>query len=250
MISPATAVIDVRNLTRTFKRFKAVDSISFQVDKGEVFGLLGANGAGKTTTIRMLTGLLRPSGGEAWVTGVPIHTKPEAVKPRIGYMSQKFSLYEELTVEENLVFFGGIYGLKRHELSRRRCELIETFHLEEMVHRLTSDLSTGFRQRLALASALIHKPLLLFLDEPTGGIDPISRRNFWRTIADLAEEGTTVVVTTHYMDEAEYCHRLGIMRDGRLVAIGAPSELRRRHGAQTMEEVFLDIASRTSEVSL
>ena len=250
MISQTNAAIDVRNLTRTFKRFKAVDSVSFQVDKGEVFGLLGANGAGKTTTIRMLTGLLRPSGGEAWVTGVPIHSKPEAVKPRIGYMSQKFSLYEELTVEENLIFFGGIYGLKRQELSRRRCELIETFHLEEMAHRLTSDLSTGFRQRLALASALVHKPLLLFLDEPTGGIDPISRRNFWRAIADLAEAGTTVVVTTHYMDEAEYCHRLGIMRDGKLAVTGTPSELRRRHGAETMEEVFLDIASRTSEVSL
>lgn len=250
MISPSAAVIDARNLTRTFKRFTAVDSISFQVERGEVFGLLGANGAGKTTTIRMLTGLLRPSGGEAWVTGVPIHIKPEAVKPRIGYMSQKFSLYEELTVEENLVFFGGIYGLKRHELSSRRAELIETFHLESMARRLTSDLPTGFRQRLALASALIHKPLLLFLDEPTGGIDPISRRNFWRVIADLAEEGTTIVVTTHYMDEAEYCHRLGIMRDGKLVTIGSPSELRRRHGAETMEDVFLDIASRAPEVSL
>ncbi len=250
MISPSAAVIDARNLSRTFKRFKAVDSISFQVERGEVFGLLGANGAGKTTTIRMLTGLLRPSGGEAWVTGVPIHIKPEAVKPRIGYMSQKFSLYEELTVEENLVFFGGIYGLKRHELSSRRSELIETFHLESMARRLTSDLPTGFRQRLALASALIHKPLLLFLDEPTGGIDPISRRNFWRVIADLAEEGTTIVVTTHYMDEAEYCHRLGVMRDGKLVTVGSPSELRRRHGAETMEDVFLDIVSRAPEVSL
>jgi ABC-2 type transport system ATP-binding protein len=175
--------------------------------------------------------------------------KAEAVKPHIGYMSQKFSLYEELTVEENLIFFGGVYGLDRHELSRRRSELMETFHLDDMARRLTSELPTGFRQRLALASALIHKPLLLFLDEPTGGIDPISRRNFWRVIADLAEEGTTVVVTTHYMDEAEYCHRLGIMRDGRLVAVDTPSELRRSHGAGTMEEVFLDIASRTTEVS-
>ncbi len=243
MSPPETTAIKVMDLTRIFGRFVAVDSVSFRIGQGEIFGLLGANGAGKTTIIRMLTGLLRPSGGEAWVVGVPVHSKPEAVKPRIGYMSQKFSLYEELTVEENLTFFGGVYGLPRRELALRRSELIETFGLADITDRLTSSLPTGYRQRLALASALIHRPLLLFLDEPTGGIDPVSRRTFWRVIAGLAEGGTTVLVTTHYMDEAEYCHRLGIMREGKIVAVGSPTELRRLHNVGSIEEVFLDIAS-------
>jgi ABC-2 type transport system ATP-binding protein len=245
MEGPAVA-IEVKDLCRDFGRFRAVDEVSFSVERGEVFGLLGSNGAGKTTTIRMLTGLLRPTGGEAWVVGVPIHTRPEAVKPRIGYMSQKFSLYEELTVRENLTFFGGVYGLPKHELSQRRSELMGTFGLTESADRITSDLPTGFRQRLALASALLHRPQLLFLDEPTGSVDPVSRRTFWRVIAHLADGGTTVVVTTHYMDEAEYCHRLGIMREGRIVATGSPSALRRGHKAASMEEVFLDIASKGS----
>ena len=237
------AAIQARALTRTFGRFTAVDAVSFRVERGEVFGLLGANGAGKTTTIRMLTGLLRPSGGEAWVVGVPVHSAPESVKPRIGYMSQKFSLYEDLTVAENMTFFGGVYGLPRRVLALRRAELLDLFDLAELANRLTSQLAMGHRQRLALASALIHRPQLLFLDEPTGGIDPISRRTFWRTIAGLAEVGTTVMVTTHYMDEAEYCHRLGIMRDGRIVAVGSPRDLRREYNAATIEEVFLAIAS-------
>jgi len=241
---PAEGVaIEARALTRTFGRFTAVDAVSFRIERGEVFGLLGANGAGKTTTIRMLTGLLRPSGGEAWVVGVPVHSAPESVKPRIGYMSQKFSLYEDLTVAENLTFFGGVYGLPGRVLAHRRAELLDLFDLTELANRLTSQLAMGHRQRLALASALIHRPLLLFLDEPTGGIDPVSRRSFWRMIAGLADGGTTVMVTTHYMDEAEYCHRLAVMRDGRVVAVGSPRDLRGEYNAATMEEVFLAIAS-------
>jgi len=239
---PETIAIKTHELTRTFKRFTAVDSISFQVQKGEIFGLLGANGAGKTTTIRMLTGLLRPSRGEAWVAGIPVHSSPERVKRRLGYMSQRFSLYEDLTVAENLTFFGGVYGLRRSDLRRRKEALLDLFDLKDLADRITSSLPTGHRQRLALASALVHEPQLLFLDEPTGGIDPVARRTFWRVISDLASAGTTIMVTTHYMDEAEYCHRLGIMRDGRIVAVGSPDELRSTHQAATMEEVFLSVA--------
>lgn len=242
MTPPETIAIETHELTRTFKRFTAVDSISFQVQKGEIFGLLGANGAGKTTTIRMLTGLLRPSRGEAWVAGIPVHSSPERVKCRLGYMSQRFSLYEDLTVAENLTFFGGVYGLRRSDLRRRKEALLDLFDLKDLADRITSSLPTGHRQRLALASALVHEPQLLFLDEPTGGIDPVARRTFWRVISDLASAGTTIMVTTHYMDEAEYCHRLGIMRDGRIVAVGSPDELRSTHQAATMEEVFLSVA--------
>jgi ABC-2 type transport system ATP-binding protein len=243
VIPDGDIAIQAQDLTRRFGRFTAVDVVSFQIHRGEVFGLLGANGAGKTTTIRMLTGLLRPTGGEAWVVGVPVHSTPEAVKSRLGYMSQKFSLYEDLTVRENLTFFGGAYGLRRRELANRRSELLELFDLSEWADRITGSLPTGHRQRLALASALIHEPPLLFLDEPTGGIDPVSRRNFWRVISDLASAGATIMVTTHYMDEAEYCHRLGIMRAGRIEAVGSPGELRTTYEAATMEEVFLSVAA-------
>jgi len=249
MIPPETTAIETRGITRRFGRFTAVDEVSIRVYQGEVFGLLGANGAGKTTTIRMLTGLLRPSRGEAWVVGVPVHSTPERVKHRLGYMSQRFSLYEDLTVGENLTFFGGIYGLRRADIIRRKEELLDLFDLEGLADRITSSLPTGHRQRLALASALIHQPPLLFLDEPTGGIDPVARRTFWRVISDLAVTGTTVMVTTHYMDEAEYCHRLGIMREGRIVAVGTPDELRERHSAATMEEVFLAVAGQREAVS-
>jgi len=183
------------------------------------------------------------------VVGVPVHSSPEKVKHRLGYMSQRFSLYEDLTVGENLTFFGGVYGLLRADIRRRKEELLDLFDLEGLADRITSSLPTGHRQRLALASALIHEPALLFLDEPTGGIDPVARRNFWRVIADLAVAGTTVMVTTHYMDEAEYCHRLGIMREGRIVAVGTPDELRERHSAATMEEVFLGVAGKQEEAS-
>ncbi len=241
--------IRIEGLTRRFGSFVAVDRVSFAVDRGEVFGLLGANGAGKTTAIRMMTGLLRPSGGEGWLAGIPVHERPEAVKPHLGYMSQKFSLYEDLTVSENLRFFGGVYGLPNGELTARRSELLATFGLTEWSGRITADLPTGHQQRLALACALVHRPQLLFLDEPTGGVDPLARRSFWRVIADLAQAGTTVLVTTHYMDEAEYCHRLGIMRSGRMVAIGSPEELRARHGAPSMEEVFTRLVVGNGEAS-
>lgn len=241
--------IRVEGLTRRFGSFVAVDRISFAVDRGEVFGLLGANGAGKTTAIRMMTGLLRPSGGEGWVAGIPVHQHPEAVKPHIGYMSQKFSLYEDLTVSENLRFFGGIYGLPNGELTNRRSELLDMFGLTEWSGRITAALPTGHRQRLALACALMHSPQLLFLDEPTGGVDPLARRSFWRIIADLAQAGTTVLVTTHYLDEAEYCHRLGIMRAGRMAAIGSPEELRARHGTSSIEEVFTRLVVGDGEAS-
>ncbi len=243
MTPPADIAIQAVDLTRRFGRFTAVDAVSFAVARGEIFGLLGANGAGKTTIIRMLTGLLRPSGGEAWVVGVPVHDRPEQVKPRLGYMSQKFSLYEDLTVEENLSFFGGVYGLRRRELAGRRTELIDLFDLGRMGDRTTGQLPVGHRQRLALACALIHRPSLLFLDEPTGGIDPVARRRFWRIISEAARQGTTILVTTHYMDEAEYCHRLGIMQAGRLAATGSPPELRAGYRAASIEEVFMAIAS-------
>ncbi|MFO7768358.1 MAG: ABC transporter ATP-binding protein [bacterium] len=233
--------IRAESLTRRFGSFTAVDRIDFEVARGEVFGLLGANGAGKTTTIRMLTGLLRPSEGEAWVAGIPVHREPERVKEQIGYMSQRFSLYEDLTVAENLTFFGGVYGLAGPRLARRRDELLETFGMVGERKRLTASLPAGLKQRLALASALIHEPLLLFLDEPTAAVDPVARRTFWQVIARLASGGTTVLVTTHYMDEAEYCHRVAIMRRGIIADIGTPGALREGHGAVSMEEVFLDL---------
>jgi ABC-2 type transport system ATP-binding protein len=249
-MNPAgTTAIETRGLTRQFGKFTAVDRVSFRVEQGEVFGLLGANGAGKTTTIRMLTGLLRPSRGEAWVVGIPVHASPEQVKRRLGYMSQRFSLYEDLTVAENLTFFGGVYGLPGSRLADRREALLDLFDLGGLADRVTASLPTGHRQRLALASALIHEPPLLFLDEPTGGIDPVARRTFWRVISDLAAAGTTVVVTTHYMDEAEYCHRLGIMREGRIVAVGSPDELRTKHRAVSVEEVFLAVAGAVEDAS-
>ncbi len=239
MNSPAETAIRAVALTRRFGRFTAVDAVDFEVGRGEVFGLLGANGAGKTTIIRMLTGLLRPTSGEGWVVGVPVHRYPERVKPRLGYMSQKFSLYEDLTVRENLTFFGGVYGLAGRALARRREELLGLFGLEEMAGRLTGSLPAGHRQRLALACALVHRPPLLFLDEATASVDPVARRTFWRVIGGLAEEGTTVLVTTHYMDEAEYCHRVAVMREGRIVGVGPPAELRARHKVESMQAVFL-----------
>jgi ABC-2 type transport system ATP-binding protein len=236
---PPETAIRAAGLTRRFGRFIAVDQVSFEVRQGEVFGLLGANGAGKTTTIRMLTGLLRPTSGEGWVVGVPVHLQPERVKPRLGYMSQKFSLYEDLTVAENLTFFGGVYGLPGRALAARREELLALFQLEDLTGRLTASLPAGHRQRLALACALVHRPPLLFLDEATASVDPLARRTFWRVIGNLAEEGTTVLVTTHYMDEAEYCHRVAVMREGRIAAVGPPAELRAQHGVDSMQAVFL-----------
>ena len=218
--------IEVRNLTRRFGAFTAVDNVSFEVSTGEIFGFLGSNGAGKSTTIRMLCGLLRPTSGTATVGGVDVSRDPEGVKRRIGYMSQRFSLYELLTVDQNIAFFGGIYGLDRGRLSARRDFVLDMAGLRGREHTLARDLSGGWRQRLALGCAVLHEPPILFLDEPTGGVDPLSRRQFWRLIGDLSAAGVTVLVTTHYLDEAERCHRIALIDAGRLATIGTIPEVK------------------------
>jgi ABC-2 type transport system ATP-binding protein len=233
--------VSTENLTRKFGSFVAVDNISFEVIKGEIFGFLGANGAGKTTTIRMLCGLLMPTSGCGRVGGFDILTQTEEIKQHIGYMSQKFSLYQDLTVQENIMFYGGVYGLTNRMLREKCTETLKSVGLERYRDRLTQDIPLGWKQRLALSCALLHNPKILFLDEPTGGVDPISRREFWNLIYQLAESGTTVFVTTHYMDEAEYCNRLSIMHEGRIVAIGAPAELKKTYGKNKVEEVFVEL---------
>jgi ABC-2 type transport system ATP-binding protein len=218
--------ITVSNLTRTFGQFVAVDHVSFDVARGEIFGFLGSNGAGKSTTIRMLCGLLKPTSGTAVIDGVDVGADPEGVKSRIGYMSQRFSLYEQLTVDENIRFFGGIYGLSGAHLSKRRDFAIDMAGLRGRERTRTSDLAGGWRQRLALGCAILHEPRIVFLDEPTGGVDPLSRRHFWALIDQLSDSGVTVLVTTHYLDEAEHCHRLAIIHAGRIAAIGSTAELK------------------------
>jgi ABC-2 type transport system ATP-binding protein len=221
--SPA---VEVRELTRDFGPFRAVDRVSFTVARGQIFGFLGPNGAGKSTTIRMLNGLLLPTAGEGRVDGLDIVREHQRLKERIGYMSQRFSLYEDLTAEENLTFFGGVYGLSPERLAARRDEVLELVGLADRRRDLTRDLALGLRQRLALASAVIHEPSILFLDEPTSGVDPISRRNFWDLIYAMAARGVTVLVTTHYLDEAEFCDRLVLIYQGRIIAQGTPRELK------------------------
>jgi len=218
--------IVVKNLSRHFGVFKAVDGISFEVYKGEIFGFLGPNGAGKSTTIRMLNGLLLPTSGEGEVGGFDIVRETEQIKQNIGYMSQRFSLYEDLTTEENLTFYGGVYGLPPQRLKERIDELLRLVDLSDRRTELTRNLALGLRQRLALASAILHDPPILFLDEPTSGVDPISRRNFWDLIYSMAERGVTILVTTHYMDEAEFCDRLVLIYQGRIIAQGPPRELK------------------------
>jgi drug efflux transport system ATP-binding protein len=222
----ADLAIEVRDLTRRFGQFVAVDHLSFDVRRGEIFGFLGSNGAGKSTTIRMLCGLLRPTAGTAKVGGIDVAADPEAVKQRIGYMSQRFSLYELLTVDQNIQFFGGIYGLTGERLAARRQFVLKMAGLQGRERTLARDLAGGWRQRLALGCAILHEPTILFLDEPTGGVDPLSRRQFWRLIDTLAEQGVTVLVTTHYLDEAERCHRVALIHAGRLAALGTPSEVK------------------------
>ncbi|MCM2332881.1 MAG: ABC transporter ATP-binding protein [Anaeromyxobacteraceae bacterium] len=222
-----TPAITARDLTRRFGAFTAVDRVSFEVEPGEIFGYLGANGAGKSTTIRMLIGLLRPTSGQGTVAGHDVATRPDAVKEAIGYMSQRFSLYLDLPVMENLLFFGAAYGLEGAALRSRAEELLERVGLAGQGAVTTGDLPGGLRQRLALASALLHRPTVVFLDEPTAGVDPVARRSFWVLIRELAAAGTTVFVTTHYLDEAEYCRRIGLMVDGRLVALDTPAGLKR-----------------------
>jgi ABC-2 type transport system ATP-binding protein len=219
--------ITVSHLTRRFGDFVAVDDLTFDVHQGEIFGFLGSNGAGKSTTIRMLCGLLAPTSGTATVGGVDVGRDPEGVKRRIGYMSQRFSLYERLTVDQNIRFFGGIYGLDAGRLERRRRFVLEMAGLEGREHVRAADLAGGWRQRLALGCAILHEPAIVFLDEPTGGVDPVSRRRFWDLIDQLAAAGVTVLVTTHYLDEAEHCHRLAIINAGRLAALGSTGELKR-----------------------
>ena len=220
------AVISADRLSRTFGAFRAVDDVTFDVRRGEVFGFLGSNGAGKSTTIRMLCGLLKPTSGRATVAGIDVGSRPDEVKHRIGYMSQRFSLYELLTVNENINFYAGLYGLRGEALERRRRFALDIGGLVGHEHDLARDLAGGWRQRLALGCALLHEPRIVFLDEPTGGVDPVSRREFWRLIDDVSRTGTTVLVTTHYLDEAERCDRVAIMHAGRLAALGTPGELK------------------------
>lgn len=236
------AAISTRDLTRRFGDFTAVDHVSFEVKRGEIFGFLGANGAGKTTAIRMLTGLLVPTSGEAEVAGLDVYSQAEQVKKQIGYMSQRFSLYEDLTVRENIRLYGGIYGLSDDEIRNKSGQLLQSLEMEEMKNSMIGSLPLGWKQKLAFSVALLHDPKIIFLDEPTSGVDPITRRQFWEQIYKVSEEGTTVFVTTHYMDEAEYCNRISIMVDGRIHALDTPKELKRQYESESIEEVFVQLA--------
>jgi ABC-2 type transport system ATP-binding protein len=235
-------VIHTKNLTRRFGSFTAVDAISFEVSAGEIFGFLGANGAGKTTAMRILCGLLAPSSGEASVAGYDVYKQNEEIKKHIGYMSQKFSLYENLTVRENIQFFGGIYGLSRRAIKDKSAQLFERLELHHEVDKLVGSLPLGWKQKIAFSVAILHQPKIVFLDEPTGGVDPITRRQFWDMIYEAAHEGITVFVTTHYMDEAEYCDRVSIMVDGAIAALDTPAKLKTQFDVKDMEGVFLELA--------
>ena len=232
--------IEVKNLTKKFGDFISVNDISFDVYKGEIFGFLGANGAGKSTTIKMLCGILEPTSGDALVSGFSIDNDPENVKKNIGYMSQKFSLYGDLTVNENLNFFGGIYGLEGSILEKRKDWALKISGLENKGNILTSTLSVGFKQRLALGAAVMHEPKIVFLDEPTGGVDPVSRRKFWDLIHEISDKGMTVFVTTHYLDEAEFCNRIILINAGKLIASGSPAELKEEFIESTVLEIICD----------
>jgi ABC-2 type transport system ATP-binding protein len=234
--------IKAQELTRTFGKFTAVDHVTFEVRAGEIFGFLGANGAGKTTAIRMLTGLLAPSSGTAVVAGFDVYRESESIKRAIGYMSQKFSLYEDLTIRENIRLYGGIYGLPDRVVRERTARMLSRLGLEQSADLQVRAIPLGWRQKLAFSVALLHEPRIVFLDEPTGGVDPITRRQFWEMIYQAAAEGTTVLVTTHYMDEAEYCDRLSIMVAGRIGALGTPSQLKEEFGTGSIDEVFVRLA--------
>ena len=236
--------ISVRRLTKKFGDFTAVDHISFDVAKGEIFGFLGANGAGKTTAMRILCGLSRPTAGEGTVAGFDIRTRQEDIKKHIGYMSQRFSLYPDLKVGENIELFGGIYGLNDKQIAQKRESMLERLGLEKAEKMYVRDMPLGWKQKLAFSIAMIHNPEILFLDEPTGGVDPVTRRSFWELIYKAASTGVTVFVTTHYMDEAEYCDRVSVMVDGKIEALGSPAELKGRYEAKDMDEVFTKIAGR------
>ena len=234
--------IKAENITKTFGDFTAVDHISFEVTKGEIFGFLGANGAGKTSAMRMFSGLSIPTSGTATVAGFDVYKETEKIKKNIGYMSQKFSLYGNLTVKENLNFFGGIYGIPRKDLKIKRDELIKELGLENEKNKLVSQLPLGWKQKLAFSVAIFHEPQIVFLDEPTGGVDPVTRRQFWNMIYDASDRGITIFVTTHYMDEAEYCDRVSIMVDGKISALETPANLKKQFNAQNMDDVFYELA--------
>ena len=242
----AAEIIIAENLTKRFGTFTAVDNINFEVSKGEIFGFLGANGAGKTTAMRMLCGLLKPTSGRGAVAGFDISRESERVKANIGYMSQKFSLYEDLKVWENIRFFGGIYGLKPDEILSRSERLLNVLSMQEYAGSLVASLPLGWKQKLAFSLAIIHEPAVVFLDEPTGGVDPITRREFWELIYDASDRGITVFVTTHYMEEAEYCDRLSIMVDGKIKALDSPTNLKSQYQAQNMDEVFQQLARKAT----
>jgi len=235
-------VITANNITKKFGSFTAVDNISFEVEKGEIFGFLGANGAGKTTAMRMLCGLSKPSSGTGTVAGFDISKQSEQVKANIGYMSQKFALYDDLKVWENLKLFAGIYGMPAKEIGTKTDQLLENLGFENEKNTLVASLPLGWKQKLSFSAAIFHNPQVVFLDEPTGGVDPVTRRQFWELIYQAADKGITIFVTTHYMDEAEYCNRVSIMVDGRIEALDSPKNLKQQLGAQNMDEVFHQLA--------
>jgi len=242
-----SAALELRDLARRFGALTAVEGLSLTIPKGELFGLVGPDGAGKTTTLRMLAGILGPSVGDALVAGHSIRTAPEAVKSRIAYMSQRFGLYEDLTVAENMDFYGGIYGLEGAGRRGRIAEVVTFLGLDRRLNQLAGTLSGGWKQRLALACALMHRPAVIFLDEPTAGVDPAARRAFWTTIKALAAQGTTVIVSTHYMDEAERCGRIGMLSQGHLIALGTPNEVATQVGGKTLEDAFIILQERDEQ---
>lgn len=237
-----TNVIEVENLTKMFGDFTAVNAITFEVKKGEIFGFLGANGAGKTTAMKMLIGISKPTSGKAKVAGFDVFTHAEDIKKNIGYMSQKFALYDDLTVKENITFFGGIYGLSRPKIKEKTIALLEELGLQEVANQLVGSLPLGWKQKISFSVSLLHEPQIVFLDEPTGGVDPITRRQFWEMIYKSANQGTTIFVTTHYMDEAEYCDRVSIMVEGKIEALDTPKKLKDQYKVDSMNEVFLKLA--------
>ena len=235
-------IISVQNLTKKFGDFTAVKGITFDVYKGEIFGFLGANGAGKTTAMKMLIGISNPTSGEANVAGFDVHTQSDKVKKSIGYMSQKFSMYDDLTIKENITFFGGIYGLSKATIKEKTTKLLDELELQSVANNLVGSLPLGWKQKLSFSVALLHEPKIVFLDEPTGGVDPITRRQFWEMIYTQAYKGTTIFVTTHYMDEAEYCDRVSIIVDGTIEALDTPKKLKEKFQVDSMNEVFLKLA--------
>ena len=239
-------VITTDKLTKRFGQFIAANELTFQVAKGEIFGFLGANGAGKTTAMRMLCGLLKPSSGKATIAGYDVYTQTEKIKRSIGYMSQKFSLYDDLTVSENIRFYAGIYGMSRPKIKEKTTQLLQELQLEKEAKTLVSELPLGWKQKLAFSVSIVHDPDIVFLDEPTGGVDPVTRRQFWDLIYHASDRGVTVFVTTHYMDEAEYCNRVSIMVDGVIAALDSPTRLKQQFGRDNMEDVFYELARKAT----